>query len=630
MIRNWLAVGLLSLSVVSGVALGQETVQEPVLQRMKKDIFFLAGEECEGRGTETKGFIKAGQYVADSFKASGLKPAGTDGYFQPFTINTAPRLEGTNRLKFTAPDGEKYEVAFNKEFRPTAFTGTGKASGELVFVGYGITAKKLDIDGKTLDYDDYAGIDVAGKIVVMMRRTPQAEAKKNPFEKDASAQYAALATKVALANEKKAAGIIFVNDATYAKDADALIDFRGSNSPVKIPVLSAKRAVLEKMLASQDKKLEDIEKAIDKDLKPQPLVLKGWKMESEVSVTKNGIGVRNVVAVSEGHGPLAEETIVIGAHYDHLGYGEPGSLMGAAGKGKLHYGADDNGSGTTGLLEMARRFGSIKNREGRRIVFIAFAGEERGLFGSIHYCKEPTFPLDKTVFMLNMDMIGRVTEVEDKDDGNKKKGRLVVYGTGTAEGLDDFVIAQNKKFDFKMLKLPGGTGPSDHDSFYRKKIPVLFFFTGTHKDYHRPTDTPDKINLEGIQKVVALGEECLKHFSTCEKPKYLVTKGGWSDPTEEPAAARPARPAMPKLGIMPGNYESTEGGVLVEDLTPGGAAEKAGVKPKDVVIEIAGKPIKDIEAYMKAMAGQKAGVEMEIVVIRGEKKVKIKVTPLAP
>ena len=631
-----------ALLPLTAVAVEPEVAPDAAVGRMKKDIFFLAGDECEGRGMETKGILKAGDYVADSFKASGLKPAGTQGYFQPFTIAGTAKLGSPNTLVMAGPDGVKLEVKYDKEFRPTGFSGSGKTDAAgVVFVGYGIRADKLDIDGKTVAFDEYAGLDVKGKVVVLLRRTPRAEDKKNAFEKDTTA-HAALAVKVEIAAKAGAAGVLFVNDASYAKESDSLMDFRyAGGQAATVPVVQVKRAVLEKMLATQDQKLIDIEEAIDKDLKPRPVTLKGWKATVEVTVAKSTIDARNVVGVVEGGGPLAEETVVVGAHYDHLGYGEPGSLMGTAGKGKLHYGADDNGSGTTGLMEMARHFGAIKNRVGRRIVFIAFAGEERGLYGSIHYCKEPKYPLATTAFMLNFDMIGRVVAVDDlpaRKDGKEaakdkdakpavKKDRIVVYGTGTAEGMEEFVDSVNAKFDFKLLKVPGGTGPSDHDSFYRKKIPVLFFFTGTHKDYHRPSDTPDKINLAGMAKVVAFGEECVSHFATVsEKPKYLVTKGGWADPTEE-KGPKSSRPSMPKLGIMPGNYEATDGGVLVEELTPGGAAEKGGVKSKDVVVSIGGKEVKNIEGYMTAMAAQKAGVEVEVVVLRGEKKVTLKVTP---
>ncbi len=602
---------------------------DPALKRLEKDIFYLAGDECEGRGTETKGILKAGQYVADTFKAAGLKPAGTDGYFQPFAINGPAKLGSPNALAFAGPDAAKADLKYGAEFTPTGLSAAGKITGGVVFVGYGIRAPKLD-------YDDYAGVDVAGKVVVVLRRTPKADDKANQFEKDGDAQHAALTTKIAAAAAGKAVAVVFVNDATYAKNGDALMDFRYAGQVGALPAVHVKRAVVDRLLAGQNKKLADIEAAIEKAGKPQSLALDGWFAAGEVTVTSGKLPARNVVAVAEGAGPLAGETVVVGAHYDHLGYGETGSLGGKDGKGKLHYGADDNGSGTTGLMELARRFGGMANRQGRRVVFVAFAGEERGLFGSIHYCKEPPFPLASTVFMLNMDMIGRVVAVEDKPAGKAdeakgpaaKKDRVVIYGTGTGEGVEAVVDATNDKFGFKVLKIPGGTGPSDHDSFYRKKIPVLFFFTGTHKDYHRPSDTPDKVNLAGLNKVVGFAEVCLNHYAAAPvRPKYLTTKGGWEDPTEE-RPNRTARPAaMPRLGFMPGDYSGTDG-VLVGGLSPDGAAEKGGVKEEDIIVSVAGKPVTDMTSYMTVMAGQKPGVEIEIVVRRKDKKVTLKATPL--
>ncbi len=634
--RVCLSLAVLAAVVAPALAAEREKVA-PAVERMKKDIFFLAGDECQGRGVETEGLKIAGEYIAKAFQDAGLKPAGQDKtYFQPFGIDGPTRLGTPNSLRFVGPDEKAVELKYGEQFTPTSMSAKGKKSAGLVFVGYGISAEKLK-------YDDYARVDVKGKFVVVLRRTPRADDKKEPFDKDPASAHAALVTKLALAAQKKAAGVIFVNDVGYGKDNDPLLDFNYRGAPgAEFPVLHIKRKVLETLLEAEDKKLADLEKSMDK-LVPQSIELKGWKAETEVTVTKVSFPVRNVVGVCEGTGPLADETIVIGAHYDHLGSGEPGSMLGPQGKGKVHYGADDNGSGTTGLIEMARRFGAMKGRIGRRIVFVAFTGEERGLYGSIHYCKEPPFPLETTAFMLNMDMIGRVASVPRDSEFTKVLGlaalagptgpvipalrdRVVVYGTGTAEGMDDLVTSTNAKFDFQMIKVPGGTGPSDHDSFYRKKIPVLFFFTGTHKDYHRPTDTPDKINLEGMKKVVDLGEVLLGHFAAAtEKPKYLVTNGGWEDPTEE--RPRVSRPAAPKLGIMPGNYEDKDGGVLVEDLSPGGAAEKAGLKPKDIIVEIAGKPIKNIDGYMATMAGQKAGTPIDIVVLRNDKKVTIKVTP---
>jgi hypothetical protein len=611
---------------------------EPALERIKKDLFYLAGEECEGRGIETKGIQKAGEYVAAAFRDAGLKPAGQDGsYFQPFTVYGQPRLGTPNTLVLTGPNDRKLELKYGADFTPTGASASGRVEAGLVFAGYGITAEKLG-------YDDYAGADVKGKFVVVLRRTPRADAHREPFDPDPESVHAALTTKIENATRHGAAGVVFVNDSTYGKDGDLLMPVRG-DAPAAFPVLHMKRDALEKLLATRERKLADLETAIDKDLKPRTVALTGWTAAAGVTVERQAIPCRNVVAVAEGSGPLADETVVVGAHYDHLGKGEPGSALGAKGKGQVHYGADDNASGTTGLLELARRFGAKKERVGRRVVFVAFSGEERGLHGSKHYCQAPPFPLAKTVFMLNMDMIGRVVEVED-DAGLVqvggvagaaagtgtpgavvKRDRVVVYGTGTAPGMDELLTEANRKFDFKLLRVPGGSGPSDHESFYVKRVPVLFFFTGTHRDYHRPTDTPEKVNLPGLMKVADLVEVLTSHYAAAtERPKYQATKGGWTDPTDD--RPRVSRPQGPKLGIMPGNYEAETGGVLVEDVVPGGASEKAGLKAKDVIVEIAGKPVKNINDYMTAMAGQKPGVAIDVVVVRQDKKLTVKVTPL--
>lgn len=610
---------------------------EPSLEPIRKDLYYLAGEECEGRGLETEGIRKAGEYIADSFRQAGLTPGGKDGsYFQPFTVYGPPRLGTPNTLTLTGPGGRSLALKYGDDFTPTGATSSGQLKAGLVFVGYGITAPKLN-------YDDYAGIDVKGKFVVVLRRTPRAEDHAKPFDPDPESQHAALVTKIENAAKHGAAGVVFVNDATYGKDGDLLLPVRGEPAAA-FPVLHLKRHWLDEMLAARKQKLTDIETDIDKDLKPHSTELTGWTAAAEVTMDRQAIPCRNVVAVCEGSGPLADETVVVGAHYDHLGKGEPGSALGKAGQGQVHYGADDNASGTSGLLELARRFGAKKERTGRRIVFVAFSGEERGLYGSKHYCQEPPFPLAKTVFMINMDMIGRVTEVEDDaalvrlgvvagvaagataPDASIKRDRVVVYGTGTAAGLDGVLTEANREYGFKLMRVPGGSGPSDHESFYVKHVPVLFFFTGTHRDYHGPTDTPEKINLPGLKKVTDLVETLTAHYATTpERPRYQATKGGWHDPTDD--RPRVSRPQGPKLGIMPGNYEAKEGGVLVEDVVPGGAAEKGGVKAKDLIVEIAGRPVKNINDYMTVMAGQKPGVEIDLVVIRADKKTAVKVTP---
>jgi len=605
---------------------------DPALERIRQDIFYLAGPECEGRGVYGQGIHRAAEYIANAFKEAGLKPGGPDGsYFQPFSITGSPKLGTPNRLTLVQADGTKKELSYGQEFTPTGMTQAGEASGELVFAGYGIVSKNPT-------YDDFQGLDIRGKWVILLRKSPRASDPHGPF----SPEQQSLLSKVTNAKQRGAIGVIFVNHASDSKD-DTLMDFSyAAGASAGVPVLHMKRSILESLLAHARSKLADIEAAIEEDLKPRGRALPGWTAKAIITVERPKIPARNVIGVLEGKGPLADETIIIGAHYDHLGTGEYGSLGGHDAKGRIHYGADDNASGTTGLMELARRFAAIPNRIGRRIVFLAFSGEEIALLGSRHYVNQPVFPLEKTVFMLNMDMIGRMTQVEDDGlpgvkaitggtssilPGNKMlRDRLVIYGTGTAEGMDALVDQLTRDDNLKVIKVPAGTGPSDHDSFYRKKIPVLFLFTGTHRDYHRPTDTPEKINLEGLHKVVKVAERIITHFSTQEqRPNYLVAQGNWSDPTDP--NPRPSRMNMPKLGIMPGNYESADGGVLVDDVSPGGAAEKAGIRKGDIIIEIAGKPVKNIGAYMTAMAQHKAGIAIDVIVLRKDAKVTLKVTP---
>jgi hypothetical protein len=445
--------------------------------------------------------------------------------------------------------------------------------------------------------------------------------------------HASFASKIENAAAHKAAGIIMVNDTASAGARDTIPQYANhatGTNPAPFPVLFLKREVIDALLADTPaKSLADVETLIDKDLKPQSFAIKDWKADADVTVNRNEYKCKNVVGVLDGAGPLADETVVIGAHYDHVGYGNFGSLGGAAARGKIHFGADDNGSGTTTLMELARRYGAMKDRQGRRLVFIAFSAEERGLFGSIHYCKEPIYPLEKTAAMINLDMVGRATKVNADWLGLEKKDRLVVYGLGTGDCFAKLVKDCGDKCDFKLTTLNSGTGPSDHDSFYRKKVPVLFLYTGTHNEYHRPTDVPEKINVPGMKHVADFVQLLADDLTTCEaRPKYQVTRDPWIDPTEAHSTT-PTTPRQqgPRLGVRPGNYESEDGGVLVDGVTPGGPAEKGGVKDGDVIVEIAGKPVKNIGGYMTAMSTQKAGAAIDVVVVRKGQKITLKVTP---
>ena len=602
--RN-LMIGLLGLLFVLGTATGQG--DDAVEARMRADVTFLASDECEGRGVQTKGIHRAADYIAAEFTKAGLKPGGPDKFFQPFSIFGQSKLEGKSSMKLKGPLGQEIELKIDSHFQVMGLSGSGKVTAPLVFVGYGTTAPEAG-------YDDYKGIDVTGKIVVILRHLPRWNSKEMPFDAPRKDEHASLERKQGLAEGNKAAGVIVVNDHTEGPAGDKLMPFAyiAGASPGAVPAMQLRRSVLDMIFqASLGTTVADVEHAIDRDLKPRSTLLTGWTATLEAGVQRTNIACKNVIGVLEGNGPLAKETVVIGAHYDHLGYGGRGSRAKEPTKKDIHHGADDNASGTTALIELARRFGQTKERQGRRLVFIAFSAEESGLLGSQHYCnKEPLFPLEDTVAMINLDMVGRLPE-----DQETKKGKLIVEGTGTAKTFDQLVEKLNP--GFLLTKMPGGTGPSDHNSFYHKKIPVVFFWTGTHVDYHRPSDTADKINVKGMRQITDMAEKVVQTIATDpQRPEYVLVASTFK---------RGAGTGKgPKLGIMP-NYDENKEGVVVGGLIDEGAAAKGGLKAGDLIVEIAGKSVKNINSYMVIMAQQRAGQTIDVGVIRDGKKLTLKV-----
>jgi hypothetical protein len=589
-----IAVGLVAIPLAARDA---RTVESRILE----DLKFLAGDECEGRGIFTKGINRAADYLAAEFKRLGLKPISPETqYFQPFRVQGQAKLTKPSQLVLHGPQGQRIVLEQGKHYQVVGFGSSGQVKAPVVFAGYGIVSKEPA-------WDDFAGLDVAGKVVVVLRRIPRADhAEAGIFAGGNNHPAAALQTKAANAATRKAAAVIFVNDAGLAASSkDQLMPFdytSQSREPARLPLVHVKRSVLDAMLASAGTNLGDIESAINREARPHSLPVPGWQVELQVEVERDFITLKNVIGVLEGKGPLADETVVVGAHYDHLGYGERGSL--ARGVKAIHYGADDNASGTVAVLELARRFAEIPDRQGRRLVFILFSGEEQGLLGSRYYCEHPVFPLEKTAVMVNFDMVGRL-----RDD------KLTVYGTGTAKGFDKLIDELGKKYGFQITKVATGFGPSDHAAFYGRKIPVFHFFTGTHPQYHRPTDTVETINVPGIRRIVDMGEELIAHLATLQpRPEYV-------------AVAQPAKPGGtpargPRLGIMP-NYDDTKEGVLVEDVVPDGPAAKAGIQRGDRIVEIAGKPVPNLTAYMAVMASLKPQDKVEITVLRGDKRVKL-------
>jgi hypothetical protein len=648
-------VAVLLASLLGAARLAADEASESE-KRLAEALRYLSSDELEGRGLTTAGINKAADYIAQEFRRIGLKTEVFKGsVFQPFEVVTSTKLGQGNTAALVGPDGKRTELKLGGDYTPLGMGGSGKLDVPVVFVGYGITAK----DQK---YDDFAGIDVKGKAVLIVRKAPQQGQPHGPFAGNALFQHASFMRKASNAYQNGAAAVIFVNDAygirtTLARvekqiertieqidglkkkaagqplsdkqaqelrtlaealtrdcqrlqsERDPLMPFESGDMDESrsLPVITVRRTAIEPIVkAALGKDLAALEQEIDKDLKPQSRALEGWKLASQVAVERTKTQIKNVVGVMEGFGPLAEETVVIGAHYDHLGYGGSGSL--APGSKEIHNGADDNGSGTAALIEIARQIAENKKtglfKSFRRVVFIAFTGEERGLLGSAHYVEHPAFPHAKTVAMLNLDMVGRLN-----DD------KLIIQGVDTAKEFGALIDRLNGEAGFKITRQKGGHGPSDHTSFYTKGIPVMHFFTGTHKDYHRPSDDFDKINVPGMRRVATLVAEAAMSLATGEKPTYVkiepAKQGGGGD--------------RPYLGTIP-DFSGEGTGYKLMGVGKDSPAEKAGMKAGDAIIQLDKYKIGSLEDIDGALRKFKAGDKVKVTVLRAGKEVVLEVT----
>ena len=634
-IRTLAALATALVLSVPAVALLADDYVSPGQARLRADVFYLADDAREGRGPGTKGLDASADYIAASFKEAGLKTApGADGYFQYFELPGKREVAGepTLAIMIKKDGGSTIKADAKKDFTPLALGGPGEFKDlPLVFVGYGITADDKDLK---LKYDDYEGVDVKDKAVLIIRREPQQDKEDSVFGGKENTTYAQFNHKVANAIRHVAKAVLLVNDGRgVTKDGkDGLLDYlaAGGSGTSSIGFFMVTREFADRALkAAGGASLDEVEKGIDEDLKPRSRELEGVALDAGVKIEVKKIKVKNVVGVLEGAGPLAEETVVIGAHYDHVGMGEFGSLSG--GVRAIHNGADDNASGTSTVMELARRLGRRTDPLPRRIVFMAFSAEELGLIGSNYYVNHPLFPLDKTVAMINFDMVGRL---------NKEK-ELTIFGNASSPGFDTLVDSLVSDQGMKPKNIIGTQGEffqSDHASFYMKNMPVLFFFTGTHPDYHRPADDADRINYEGMARVADVGELLLLDLARRpDRPKFikLNAKGPAvakvsekkleAAPETEAKAAASRSMSSAYFGSRPAYGDNDGKGVKLDGVSEGGPAEKAGIKEGDTVVKFGGKDVKDLDTYMEAMGGKKPGDTVEVVVKRGDKEMSFQV-----
>ena len=656
--RTFLRLLLVAL-LVAPSALGRQAAPERAaadVERLRAHVMFLASPRLEGRKTGTPGAQAAAEYIEAEFRRLGLAPGGgsmtlwmeegkseTGGFYQqPFPYVAAVELGKKNALALGAADGADAstdDLRVGEDWMPLGFSANAKVEGaRLAFVGYGITAAELN-------HDDYKDGRARDRVALAFSGTPDGDNPHGQFTRAADPRFKAAAARAAGAR----ALLLIAREENFREDGLARLAYDNAGD-AGLPVAIVSRQAAARLLGLDSAaKLSEVEKGLRQSAAPALVSarLERATVSLGVDVARKNAPASNVVGVLRGSDPkLREEIIVVGAHYDHLGRGGRGSL--AAREGEVHHGADDNASGTAALLELARLLARHKEKVRRTVFFVAFGGEEEGLIGSKFFAENRAWPITQTVAMINLDMVGRL-----RDDA------LTVGGVGTAAEWREMIDRANRAYDVALfpqgagaaaskadgvapvvvtgsdgrvaltatprrpLKLrlnEDGFGPSDHASFYARRVPVLFFFTGTHEDYHKPTDTADRLNYEGLARVTDLVGDLLFDLQARDsRPTFTQAR------VEASARATGFRVY---LGTIPSYGESSDG-MKLDGVREGSPAEAAGLKAGDVVVKLAGRDVRNVYDYTQALSEMKAGQEYEVEITRAGQRLILKLTPAA-
>ncbi len=571
------------------------------------DVKFLASPELRGRATGSPELEKAADFISRKFREFGLQTLGGKSYYQPFEVTTSATLGKANRLRVVAHH-HTTALRFIDDFIPLHFSSAARLKGGVVFAGYGITAPEFH-------YDDYAGLDVKGKIVLLLRHEPQELDEKSVFAGKNFTEHSRLASKASNAKMHGAAAVFLVNDtAHHAGEPDQLEKFGGNDGPsdAGIAFVQVKDEVAASWFEGTGKTLDGMEAAIDRDLKPESFALPSTlEIEANVDVVREHKTVHNVAGYLPGQ---TDEYVIIGAHYDHLGLGGQYSLAPSQ-TGTIHPGADDNASGTAGVIELARWFVS-QPKQKRGILFLTFAGEEQGLLGSAWYVAHPELPLTNAVAMINMDMIGRV-----------RNGKIYIGGVSTGSNfrpmLDRIAPAYHVTLDYSDST---GYGSSDHTSFTIGRVPVLFFFSGLHGDYHKPSDTWDKIDAPAASRLLEMVADVTDGLrESADRPQFVrVMPPAHGQGSAGPISSSSGSGYGPWFGSIPDFGEGIKG-VRFADVREGSPAAKAGFHAGDIMVEFDGKPIQNLYDFTYALQSKKVGDEVKVKVLRDGKPVEASV-----
>ena len=574
---------------------------------LKAKVEWLAGQARQGRATGEKGAQESAEWLAEHLKKGGLQPV-EESLFEEFDFNAGVKLEqGKNSFEIVGSPN-KYEV--DRDFRPVPYSDSGSAEGEVVFAGYGLVAPE---EHGSRRYDSYEGLDVKDKIVLVLRYVPEAV---EPARRAQLNRYAGLRYKAMLARAHHAKAILFVSGPKSAQPAALMpLTGDGSLSGSSIIAASISGAVAEALLAPSGKTLEDLQAGLDTD-NPHAeggLNIPDLRVKMNVGLERINRKDRNVLAMLPPDG--IDEWVVVGAHYDHLGLGGGGNSMANSDEqGKVHPGADDNASGTALVMELAdslaRQFATTPKTPRRGLLFALWSGEEIGLLGSAAFLADPRVPLDKIAAYVNFDMVGRLRD-----------NRLILQGAGSSGVWRKLIEKRNVVAGFNLSVQDDPYLPTDVTSFYQRKIPVLNFFTGAHEDYHRPTDTDEKIDYPGLERIGRFARQIVLDLATLpERPEYAKVERSSQSGARENLRAY--------LGTIP-DYSSEANGVKISGTRGGSPAEKAGLMGGDIIVEFAGQKIANIYDYTYALDAVTIGKEIRIVVRRDGKLVTLSATPEA-
>lgn len=579
---------ILSLIIILGfVSCTTLNIDNPEISvaELSTHIKYLASDSLEGRYPGTAGDLLAAEYIGNQFADFGLENLSKN-YLQDFEIVTSVKAGSSNSFIYNVDT-----AVLNTDFTPLSFSENTSLNASLCFAGYG-----FNIDTDNIKWNDYDGLDFEGKWLILLRGEPEIDSLESPYMK-----YSTDRDKVMLAKDMGASGVILVSGPAFSA-RDNLDEPSKIIGTTGLPVFQISRKLANKILESTSYEIGELEEMLNNKREPHSFAI-DMTIDAVSIIEQEKTNTYNVVGFLEGNDPiLKNEYIVIGAHYDHLGWGGQGSSSRMQDTIAVHYGADDNASGTAGLIELAEKFAASKKDLKRSILFVAFGAEEMGLLGSKFFVDESIVAPENISIMLNMDMIGRLSA----------DSTLEVSGAGTALETKD--LLNKNAMGLNLALSDEGYGPSDHASFYGVDVPVLHFSTGAHLDYHTPFDTFDQLNMKGLKQVADFVYELANEVNGLDE-KLSFTEAG-------PKTGKVSRKRLGvTLGIMPDFAGKIKNGLRADFVIEGKPAYKGGMQKGDIITAINGKSINNIQDYMYRLSKLKFGQTITVEVLRGENKV---------